>query len=214
MAVPNKGPVLRVTGLAASQSNDELVASLKAAINNNLTDEEKTKMVVKVVIVPSCYSDEERVALVECPGGLPAFLSELEADPLSEWQVEMGDTDISFDQHFFGFTQLYTPPDALVVAEYVQCSFSFLCRQPARCVRWCCPAADRAQQHCCHHRPRRPRVWLVARQRQPRTNVAARLSVQGSAVLPDDDLRLQCEPVEPRVGHDPGLWAEPTGGAE
>jgi hypothetical protein len=40
---------------------------------------------------------------------VPAFLSELVANPLGDWQVEMGDTDISFDQHFFGFTQLYTP---------------------------------------------------------------------------------------------------------
>jgi hypothetical protein len=27
-------------------------------------------------------------------------------DPLGDWQVEIGDDDISFDCHFFGFTQL------------------------------------------------------------------------------------------------------------
>jgi hypothetical protein len=47
--------------------------------------------------------------LIEFYGGLPAFLSELMANPLDDWQVEMGDTDISFDRHSFGLTQLYTP---------------------------------------------------------------------------------------------------------
>jgi hypothetical protein len=66
------------------------------------------------------------VALVEFHRGIPAFLSELAADPLGDWQVEMGDTDINFDRHFFGFTQLYTPkPDMPVTAEYI----AFL--------RWC-----------------------------------------------------------------------------
>jgi hypothetical protein len=37
--------------------------------------------------VPSCYSKEEKVALVECRGGLPAFLPELTADPLGESQI-------------------------------------------------------------------------------------------------------------------------------
>lgn len=65
---------------------------------------------------------KKKVALVEFYGGVPAFLSELTTNPLGDWQVEMGDTDISFDQHFFGFTQLYTPkPDAPVTAEYVSC---------------------------------------------------------------------------------------------
>lgn len=109
MAIPKKGPVLRVTGLAASRPDDGLAAELKAAIDDKLTDEEKAKVDVKVAIVPFCYNEEEKVALVECCGGLPAFLSELKADPLSEWQVEMGDTDVNFDCHFFGFTQLYTP---------------------------------------------------------------------------------------------------------
>jgi hypothetical protein len=117
MAAAKKGPVLRVTGLAASQPDDELTAELKAIISGDLTDEEKSDIDVRVAVVPSCYN-EEKVALVECRGGLPAFLSELTADPLGESQMEMGDTDINFDQHFFGFTQLYMPqPDAPVTAE-------------------------------------------------------------------------------------------------
>ena len=121
-----KGPVLRVTGLAASQPDEELAASLKATINDSLTNEEQSRMDIRVAVVPSCYNDEEKVALVECRGGVPAFLSELTADPLEESQMEMGDTDINFDQHFFGFTQLYTPTsDAPVAAEYALRYFPF-----------------------------------------------------------------------------------------
>jgi hypothetical protein len=127
MAATKKGHVLRVTGLAASQPDEELAAELKAVISDNLTYQEQSQIDVGVAVVPSCYSDEEKVALVECRGGLPAFLSALAADPLAEWQVEMGETDVNFDQHFFGFTQLYTPqPDAPVTAEYVQCSVLFV----------------------------------------------------------------------------------------
>jgi hypothetical protein len=36
---------------------------------------------------------------------VPQFLRDLH--PLGDWQVEMGDDDINFDCHFFGFTQLY-----------------------------------------------------------------------------------------------------------
>ena len=81
--------------------------------------------------MPSCYNNEQdRVALVEFRGGVPDFLSELVADPLRDWQVEMDDdVDISFDQHFFGFTQLYTPKsDAPVTAEYV--AFRRWCNLP------------------------------------------------------------------------------------
>jgi hypothetical protein len=116
---PKKGPVLRVTGLAASPDG-ELTSELKAVISDSLTDEEQSRIDISVAIVPSCYSDEEKVALVECRGGLPAFLSPLAADPMAEWQEEMGEIDVSFDQHFFGFTQLYTPqPGSAVVAEWV-----------------------------------------------------------------------------------------------
>jgi hypothetical protein len=213
MAATKKGPVLRVTGLAASQPDEELAAELKAAIDDELTDEEKAKIDIKVAVVPSCYNDEEKVALVECRGGLPAFLAELKADPLGESEMEMGDMDVNFDQHFFGFTQLYAPEhDAPVVAEYVLCCSYYSSRLLAL-LCYFCPAANCAQRDR-HHRPRRPRVRLVARQRQPRAHVAARFPLQRPIVLPDDDLRLQLEAVEPRGGHDHGLRAGPAGGAE
>lgn len=51
-------------------------------------------------------------------GGMPQFLRELRVNPLGDWQIEMGDDDINFDSHFFGFTQLYAPDDSEpVVAE-------------------------------------------------------------------------------------------------
>jgi hypothetical protein len=121
MAARKKGPVFRVTGLPASQPDDELNTMLKATIEDNLSEEETSRLSVSTAIVPSCHDNEhERVALVEFHGGLPLFLSEAVTNPLGDWQVEMGDTDIRFDCHFFGFTQLYTPkPDAPVTAEYV-----------------------------------------------------------------------------------------------
>jgi hypothetical protein len=118
MSARKKGTVFRVTGLPTSQSDDELNEALKAAIDDNLAEDEQSKLTVNAAIVPSCYGNDEKVALVEFYGGVPAFLSELMANPLGDWQVEMGDTDISFDQHFFGFTQLYTPkPGSPATAE-------------------------------------------------------------------------------------------------
>jgi hypothetical protein len=113
-----KGPVFRVTGLPAEQPDEELNTELRAAIRDNLSDEEKPQLSFATTVVPSCHNDLERVALVEFHSGVPGFLSDLVANPLGDWQIEMGDTDINFDQHFLGFTQLYTPnSDAPVTAE-------------------------------------------------------------------------------------------------
>ncbi|KAF2180317.1 hypothetical protein K469DRAFT_715560 [Zopfia rhizophila CBS 207.26] len=121
MAARRKGLVYRVTGLPGDQPEDALDARLKTAINDNLLEEEKPNINITTAILPSCYDNEqEKVALVEFRGGLPAFLSELVADPLGDWQVEMDETDISFDCHFFGFTQIYMPkPDAPIVADII-----------------------------------------------------------------------------------------------
>lgn len=121
MVARNKGPVFRVTGLPASQPDDQLETTLKTLIDDNLSDDEKSQLNIVTAIVPSCYNNEQdRVALVEFRRGVPGFLSELVANPLGDWQVEMGDVDISFDQHFFGFTQLYTPKSgASVTADII-----------------------------------------------------------------------------------------------
>lgn len=95
---------------------------LMAAINKNLFEEESRISIhdIKVEIVPSCYDNEERVALVEFRDRVPAFLSGLTANPLGARQVEMDNMDISFDQHFLGFTQLYTPKlDVRVTADII-----------------------------------------------------------------------------------------------
>ncbi|KFY27526.1 hypothetical protein V493_03438, partial [Pseudogymnoascus sp. VKM F-4281 (FW-2241)] len=174
MAVTKKGIVFRVTGLPASQPDDELKEALKAAIDNNLEEDEPSKVTLNAAIVPSCYNNDEKVALVEFQGGVPAFLSELKANPLGDYQVEIGDdTDISFDQHFFGFTQLYTPkPGSPTTAE-----------------------------------PRRTRIWLMEGKGKSWAHVAARLPVQGSTMLPHDDLRLQFETLESWHKYYYGLWA-------
>jgi hypothetical protein len=107
MAAIRKSTVFRVTGLKRDQPDEVLETTLQATIGNNLSDDERTQIKVVTAILPSCYySDKERVALVQFRGGIPQFLSELILNPLGDWQVEMGDTDINFDCHFFGFTQL------------------------------------------------------------------------------------------------------------
>ncbi|KUL81720.1 hypothetical protein ZTR_09466 [Talaromyces verruculosus] len=105
-----KSHVFRVTDLSRNLPDENLQASLQKACNANFTDEERSQIKTEITIVPSCYdADRERVALVQFRGGVPRFLSELTLNPLGDWQVEMEDSDISFDCHFFGFTQLYSP---------------------------------------------------------------------------------------------------------
>jgi hypothetical protein len=119
MAAGKKSIVFRVTGLTRDQPDDILETSLEAAVDENLTEEERSRIKTEITIVPSCYeSNRERAALVQFCGGVPTFLSELIENSLGDWQVEMGDTDINFDCHFFGFTQLYAPAEeGSVVAE-------------------------------------------------------------------------------------------------
>ncbi|KAM0252581.1 hypothetical protein ACHAQJ_007618, partial [Trichoderma viride] len=113
-----KNLVFRVTGLLASQTNDALVDFIR---KNLLEGAEQSQLKVTASIVPSCSNNaQERVALVEFGGRVPDFLSALVANPLEDWQVEMGNVDINFDQHFFGFTQLYTPKaDKPVTADII-----------------------------------------------------------------------------------------------
>lgn len=113
-----KNLIFRVTGLPASQTDDALVDFIR---RNLLKGEEQSQLNVTASIVPSCSNNgQEMAALVEFGGGVPDFLSTLVAKPLEVWEVEMGNVDITFDRHFFGLTQLYTPKaDKPVTAEYV-----------------------------------------------------------------------------------------------
>ncbi|KAJ5963046.1 hypothetical protein N7501_007987 [Penicillium viridicatum] len=100
--------VFRVTGLSRKLLDEDLKTALHEALNNNFADDERSHIKAEIMIVPSCYeSDTERAALVQFHGGVPQFLRELRVDPLGDWQIEMGDDDVNFDCHFFGFTQLY-----------------------------------------------------------------------------------------------------------
>lgn len=117
MASRKKSHVFRVTGLSREGPDEELKTALQEAISDNLTDEERSRIQAEITIVPSCYeSDTQRVALVQFRGGVPQFLGELRVNPLDDWQVEMGDDDINFDCHFFGFTQLYASDENEPVA--------------------------------------------------------------------------------------------------
>ncbi|CAN9415749.1 unnamed protein product [Alternaria alternata] len=121
MVSRKKGPVFRVTGLSVSQCDDELRTTLEAAIKEELLPEEKPTLGFSTTIVPSCYDNEnKRVALVNFHDKVPVFLLELVTNPSEIWQIEMGDTDITFDCHFRGMTQLYTPKlDTPITADIV-----------------------------------------------------------------------------------------------
>jgi hypothetical protein len=103
-----KGTIFRVTGLRAERSDEDLNVVLRAIIMENLSNDERRNRFT-TAIVPSPNDNQQRVALVEFLDGVPGFLHGLVADPLKEWQTEVCDDDINFDQHFLGFTQLYTP---------------------------------------------------------------------------------------------------------
>ena len=109
MATKQKGVVFRVTDLPALGSDNELHKSLKAVIEDNLVDDERSKLSFRIDLVPSCDDNIAKVALIEFYGPVPAFLARLTADIMGIWQAVMRDTDITFDRHFLGFTQLYTP---------------------------------------------------------------------------------------------------------
>jgi hypothetical protein len=120
MASSAKSKVFRVTGLPAGKAELDVRLELDQTIRDLLSDDERQQLEVRIACVPSCDGTKTLSALVEFKGGTPAFLSQLDRDPLSNWQVEMGDEDINFDRHFFGFTQLYaTAPGHPVTAEYI-----------------------------------------------------------------------------------------------
>lgn len=115
-----KGLVFRASGLPATQPDDQLKASLKAAIVENLKAEEKATADFSVDIVPSCYDNALKVALVEFYSKPPAFLSAVAEAQQNEEQIRMGESELNFDRNFLGFTQLYSPePHSPTTVEYV-----------------------------------------------------------------------------------------------
>jgi hypothetical protein len=114
MASGIRSTFFRVTGF----HNNQAESDIRSKINYLMTEDERQR-VVAISCIPSCDGSQTTNALVEFRGGNPKFLSHLDHDPLGDWQVEIGDEDINFDRHFFGFTQLYpTAPGVAVAAEY------------------------------------------------------------------------------------------------
>ncbi|KAH8682822.1 hypothetical protein BGZ60DRAFT_205902 [Tricladium varicosporioides] len=119
MAKSRKSTIFRVTGLPLDKPESEVQSTLAETIRGLFTDDEQ-QYEVAIACTPTCDGSQTLSALVEFKGGNPKFLSQLEYDPLSDWQVEMGDDDINFDRHFFGFTQLYpTTLGHLVTADII-----------------------------------------------------------------------------------------------
>lgn len=119
MASTEKPIVFRVRGLPTESSKGSVVTLLTDVINKHLREEEQQNSKPSIKIAPSCYdSGLSSIALVEFQNGVPQFLSELVADPLAEWQMELEHGDITFDRHFFGFTQMYAnPSETTITAE-------------------------------------------------------------------------------------------------
>jgi len=120
MASSPRSTVFRVTGLPLDKSELDIKTTLSETIHDLLTEDERQRFGLTIACVPSCDSNQTSTALLEFKGGTPKFLSQLDVNPLGDWQIEMGDEDINFDRHFFGFTQLYpTAPDQPITAEYL-----------------------------------------------------------------------------------------------
>ena len=113
-----RSTVFRVSGLPLDEAEVNVKAKLLDTINALLTDEERQRIEVLISCIPSCEDDQTQSALVDFKWGIPEFLSELGI--LENFPIVMGETDINFDRHFFGFTQLYaTVPEHNVTAEYI-----------------------------------------------------------------------------------------------
>ena len=119
MTTSAKSKVFRVTGLPVGKAELDVQSTLAQTIHHLLLDDERQRLKVHIACIPSCDESKTSSALVEFGGGTPEFLSQLDRDPLGDWQVESGNEDVNFDRHFFGFTQLYaTVPGRPVTAEY------------------------------------------------------------------------------------------------
>src|SRR5580692_7247429 len=130
MASGVKSKVFRVTGLPVGKAELSVQSALAGTIRDLLSHDEQQRLEAHITCIPSCDESKTSSALVEFRGCTPKFLSQLDCDPLSDWQVEIGNADINFDCHFFGFTQLYaTIPGRPITAEYYHPSLRFATRR-------------------------------------------------------------------------------------
>jgi hypothetical protein len=155
-----RSTIFRVTGLPIGPE-EQVILSLRLAINQHASSSELQRL-GRITIAPSCYNDQASVALLEWKGNTPKFLSTLDMNPLSSWEIELDDQDISFDRHFFGFTQLYNtaseqPISAESVSSMIETNLSTL--------------TFFTKHHCCDG-PRRPCVWFFQRKGKSWPNVA------------------------------------------
>ena len=120
--MPLQRTIFRIRGLAADAKADQTLQALKTAlIACGDATEDELRRIGRVDIVPSCYNDGSSCALFEWIGENDSFLSCLPKDSYRTYQVEVHEEDWTFDRHFLGFTQLFTPgADHPVTAEYVE----------------------------------------------------------------------------------------------
>jgi hypothetical protein len=83
-----------VTGLPVGKAEPDVQSMLVQTIRDILSNDEQQRLEVRVSCVPSCDGSQTLSALVEFKGGNPKFLSQLDHNPLGDWEVKMGDEDI------------------------------------------------------------------------------------------------------------------------
>jgi len=80
---------------------------LKAAILIELSSDERSSLKTRIEILPSCYHDDTRSALLHFDGGVPKFLQSCAKQLVEERQIDVYDIDLNIDRNFYGFTQMY-----------------------------------------------------------------------------------------------------------
>jgi hypothetical protein len=96
--------VFRVRGLPLG-TETEIISYLDRVLRLHASEPELQRR-GKVTVAPSCDDDKTSVALLEWKGDAPDFLSSLGNKRAKG--IELDDRDISFDDHFYGLTQLYS----------------------------------------------------------------------------------------------------------
>jgi hypothetical protein len=98
------------------QEEDQQAESfLKAAILIELSSDERSSLKTRIEILPSCYHDNIRSALLHFRNGVPKFLQSSTNELVEECQTDVYDVDLNIDRNFYGFTQMYATAKNITV---------------------------------------------------------------------------------------------------
>lgn len=72
--------------------------------------EERETFDPRIRMIPTCGDGDGGLTALLTTDRAPHFLDFLDYNPQGDYQLDMNGERLIFDRHFFGFTQLYTPP--------------------------------------------------------------------------------------------------------